>query len=334
MNEPKISPLFKPMLAAGMPKGMDKGQFFDSLRYPVYATPKLDGIRCCTIPLGSTHHPEWATQTCVPMTRSMKLIPNKSIRSLLSHLPSHLDGEIVATGSFQNTQSAVMSENGEWDFKYYVFDTIPRWQVDDGWDLDYLTRIERLKEIELPEFCVKLIPKEINRGELEAYEAEQIAAGFEGGIIRTANSLYKFGRSTFREQWMVKLKQFVDDEALVIGYEEEYHNANEAKRNALGNLERTSHSANMVGKGRLGALVVKHHAFGEFNIGTGFSAGDREILWGQRESLPGRIATFKYQPQGMKIAPRIPVFKAFRDINDLSAERVAEITGVQQQELL
>jgi DNA ligase-1 len=315
-----MHPKFKPMLAGSPPKEWSPEKFFEELRYPVWGTPKYDGIRCVITDIPNIPHYDRT-----PMTRSMKQIPNKAMRTLLSSLPCHLDGELMATGSFQNCQSAVMSHTGEWDFKYYVFDMVPHdemrrcFGITYDCDLHYLKRVEYLKTLQLPEWCVVVEPKRIERGELEAYNLECLENKYEGCIIRTAQSPYKYGRSSFREQYMIKVKQFVDDEAVVIGVNEEMHNANEPKISELGYRVRPTLKANMQGKGTLGSLRVRHPTFGEFNIGTGFNAGDRIDLWSKRESLLNRVVTFKYQPQGVKDAPRIPVFKAFRDKRDMDS---------------
>src|SRR5690606_8348078 len=78
-----------------------------------------------------------------------------------------------------------------------------------------------------------------NEAELLDYERVTVDAGFEGLILRDPNGPYKYGRSTAREGWMLKLKRFKDSEAEVIGVEEEMHNGNEAKVNALGLTERS-----------------------------------------------------------------------------------------------
>jgi DNA ligase-1 len=104
----------------------------------------------------------------------------------------------------------------------------------------------------------------------------------------------------------------------VIGFEEQMHNANEAKTNALGNTERSSHQENMIPMGVLGALIVVDHKTGvEFNVGTGFTADDRAGIWKQRDVLHGKSITYEYLPYGVKDKPRHPVFLGWRMEEDL-----------------
>jgi hypothetical protein len=74
-------------------------------------------------------------------------------------------------------------------------------------------------------------------------------------MLRDPNGPYKFGRSTRKEGYLLKLKRFCDSEAEVIGVVELMHNGNEAKTNALGRTERSTRKAGKTGMGVLGALA-------------------------------------------------------------------------------
>src|ERR1022692_2590306 len=95
-------------------------------------------------------------------------------------------------------------------------------------------------------------------------------------------------------------------------------NDNAPTESALGYQVRSSHSENMIGKNRLGALIVRTSAGIEFKIGTGFDATQREFMWLAQASLIGKIVTFKHQAHGQKEAPRIPVFVGIRSPIDIS----------------
>jgi DNA ligase-1 len=120
-----------------------------------------------------------------------------------------------------------------------------------------------------------------------------------------------------KEGALIKVKQFTDDEATVIGFEEEFENLNEATVNALGHTERSSHQANKRGKGTLGALVCVTKDGAEFRIGTGFKRDERQALWDRRDTLPGSTVKFKSFLIGVKVAPRFPTFLGFRDSIDM-----------------
>lgn len=315
---------FRPMLAANF-KDIPGNH-----RWPVLATPKFDGIRCITL----DGVPTFPGQISIPVCRSLKLVPNHCVYSDIAvNCPPGLDGEIVTycakglftperTRNFYEVQSDIMSHEGRSLFKYHVFDygvLDPR--AHNPWGEDrypYEDRIMDLEKLKLPDFVKIVIPIECNNMEqLEKYEAEQVALGYEGICYRTSNSPYKYGRSTVNEQWLVKMKRMQTSEARIIGMDEEMGNNNPVSYNDLGYAERSSHQENMVGKGRLGALIVRNYDNVEFRIGTGFDAAQRQQIWHERSALLGAIVTYKHQPHGEKDAPRIPVFMGFRGVEDI-----------------
>lgn len=314
--------IFRPMLSA-------KAESLAMLRYPVLATPKIDGIRCLTInPQILTHK----AHICDAVSRNLKQIPNQYIWGrMAADLPPGLDGELI-TGTtlpdgkfeehkFNEVSSNVMSNMGFPDFRYIVFDCghnsifsgdIP--------NLGYQDRVEMLlSKVQLPDYCVKLLPvwcKDLQH--LMAYEAACLEQGYEGVMIRTPDSPYKFGRSTLKEQWLVKIKRFQDSEAEVIGWDELMHNDNPIERSAIGAAERSSHQENMVPAGTLGAFRVRDLSTRiEFSVGTGYSASQRQDFWNRREFLMGSVMKYRHQPHGTHEAPRFPVFLGWRDGRDM-----------------
>lgn len=324
---------FKPILAASICSPTDDedilAENLADLIYPVLTTPKLDGIRCITM--------NWvppANKLSVPVCRSLKQVPNDHIRGMIAECPSGLDGEIMtysqrdlldpAIGGrprpFHNILSDVMAAPGCPAFKYHVFDCDIRQE-----GRNYCDRARDLEAMVLPDFCVKVLPVRCNNSEeLQSYYAKCLQEGHEGICFRTSLFCpYKHGRSTLREQWLIKWKKFHTAEAMIVGFEEEMHNANEAKVGLLGQLERSSHQENMVGKNRLGALIVVRYIGGcnpdtvRFKIGTGFNADQRVRMWANQAALLGQLVTFAYQPHGTHEAPRTPVFIAIRNPIDL-----------------
>jgi DNA ligase 1 len=315
------------MLAASCASDMSEQMFYNRLTFPVIATPKLDGIRCSTLDL-----PRPPDQKSEAVCRSLKNVPNDYVRhQITKHCPPGLDGEIMTyyedlltpeqMRPFNSIQSDVMTIKGQPIFKYHVFDLMNP-TPDNGYRdfTQYRTRLEQLKALmpQLPSFVVYVQETKINTlDELLKYEAETVAAGYEGICFRIPSSPYKWGRSTLREGWLVKMKRFVTSEAEIIGMDEEMANNNPMSQNELGYAERSSHKANLSGKGRMGALVCRNAA-GVFRIGTGFTADQRYNMWLCKETIVGcKIATYKHQPHGAKELPRIPVFKGFRNPIDL-----------------
>ena len=287
--------MFKPLLAGTI-------EDTSTIKYPVLASPKLDGIRCLIID-GKA------------VSRNLKPIPNHHIRTLLEkHLAGlSLDGELISGPTFQSSTSAVMGRDGAPDFTYNVFDIA-------GSESPFNNRLRRLGQIvnqlDLP--WLKIVSHEYRtqESELLTYETTCLAQGYEGVMVRSLDGRYKQGRSTLKEGILLKLKRFTDAEAEVIGFEEQMHNGNEATTNELGRTARSSHKANMTGLNTLGALRVRFNGI-EFNIGTGFDAATRAELWRNKNTLPGMTVKFKYQAVGVLEAPRFPVFLGFRALGDL-----------------
>jgi DNA ligase-1 len=289
----------KPMLAG-------KCEQMNSLRFPLLATPKLDGIRCLKI--GGR-----------ALTRSFKPVSNTFTRQWIErHLPDGLDGELLVNGvTFNETAGHIGRESGEPDFRFHVFD-----YVSDGVDVPYACRMQELARLPDFERVQKVLPVEMkNLDQLTAYEAQCVAEGFEGVMIRTPDSPYKCGRSTEREGWLLKIKRFEDAEAVVLDTYEGLTNNNPAEKDAFGRTKRSSSMENKIGRGELGGFVVRHVDTGvEFRLGYNHVVVgmDRVTLWEQRSSLPGKMIKFKHQPSGAKEAPRFPKFCGFREAWDLS----------------
>ena len=303
-----ITKPFRPLLAATI----ENNEQLDSLSYPMIASPKVDGIRCIC-------HPSLG-----PVTRSLKPIRNHFIRSKLEWIELFgLDGEIVsgpiaATDVFNRTTSAVMTQNGEPEFTYYVFDSMSF--VDPiayGVRLDSVRgRVEELRGRFGHIYTRQLAYRWVNNPQdvLDA-EIDWLAHGFEGIMLRNPLGPYKHGRSTLREQTLLKLKRFTDAEAEIIGYEPLFSNQNPQTRNSQGLAERSDHKAGKVQVETLGNLLVRDCSgrFGEFAIGSGFDSATRAEIWSNRARFLGRTLTYKYQEIGVVGKPRFPIFLRFRE---------------------
>jgi DNA ligase-1 len=292
---------FKPLLSAKADK-----EDLHKLSYPLLASPKLDGIRAVVL-------------NGQLVSRTLKPIPNNHIRNTLSQ-PQYegFDGELIVGSPtdpdiYLKTNSAVMSVEGEPDFMFHVFDR-------HDMSAPFSERIGSLNAVVPPYSHISVLGHvQINSEKaLVEYQEWCLYQGYEGVMIRRPSASYKYGRSTLKEQTLIKLKVFDDSEATIVGMTEEMHNANEATTNALGHTERSSHKENKVGKGRMGTLVVRDLDNGiEFEIGTGFTAQQRQEFWDQAKDVIGRVAKYKYFAHGVKTKPRHPVFLGFRDLIDM-----------------
>ena len=141
--------------------------------------------------------------------------------------------------------------------------------------------------------------------------------GGEGLILRNPDGVYKFGRSTPKQQLSIKVKFFEQDEFEIVGFEERYTNTNETTINELGYTSRSSHKDNLVPTNTLGSLVLK---CGDttFKCGTGFTDEQRQEIWDNRDKYLGKLVSVRYMSVGLKERPRIPSFIGWRDSEDMS----------------
>lgn len=281
------------------------------LHYPVLATLKKDGIRALRL-------------SGKLLSRTFKAIPNKHLREEASLiLPGGFDMELWNKGlEYHDVESIVMSQqHANWKLiEFHILD----------WISSAPSYVERCYHIAT--FMRSLVPELQSRVKfsppVECHNAEQLFTFFltveeelgEGICFRTPTSPYKYGRSTLREQYLVKLCRNVTAEAEIIGFEEQMENTNRAHWNSVGKMDRSSSKEGLVGKDTLGSMLVRDINTGlEFNIGTGVGLTDelRKEIWDNMEKYSGRIITYKCKQHGQKVKPRSPIFKGFRDPIDL-----------------
>jgi DNA ligase-1 len=277
-----------------------------ALKFPVFAAPTLDGIRC-------------VMKDDMPVSRSLKPIPNHYIQDELAFYPP-FDGELLVgdatdPSAFNKSTSGIMSHGGNPDFTYWVFD----WADPYSLHLPFRARMTIAKSV-LKADGEKLYRAEFvphtridNVEDLMALEAHYVGMGYEGIMVRDPDGPYKMGRSTVRQGYLGKVKRFEDTEGTIVGFEELMHNENEAEINELGYQERSHAQAGQVPGDTLGSVEVSHPDYEEtFGIGTGFSADERLTLWQNRDTLKGQKVKFKHQPSGAKDKPRFPVYLGLR----------------------
>lgn len=279
-----------------------------SLRYPLYATEKLDGIRM---------HIACKDGHCRGFSRKNIEIPNMWVQEWCNNdAIANLDGELILPGQdFSANQSFFMTETPlpkKWE--YHVFDHT-------GYcGRSYLQRLQIL-EMQLIRYnlsnVVPMLPTVCgDETYVESMFKEILLKGGEGLILRSAEGLYKQGRATLKEGTMMKMKTWEDAEATIIGFEPEYENNNPQQRDNCGQSKRSSHNANLNARERLGKLIVRSIGLAprEFSIGSGFTQSQKDHIWKNRNLYLGQTVTYKFQPCGTKAGglPRTPIFKTFR----------------------
>ena len=290
---------FKPLLACEVP--------LEQVGLPVYVSTKLDGIRCLII-------------DGVAYSRSLKPIRNKFIQSIIGKQEYNgLDGELIVGNIydkdvFQKTTSGVMSEKGEPNFVFYVFDDFTHPTS------PYSERADKMRDkVDTLTDHIKFLGQKLIHtvDDIKLVLGKEQSLGGEGLILRSPIGKYKYGRSTSKEQLSVKLKFFQQDEFEVIGFTERMHNANQAKINELGLQERSSHKDNLIPMNTLGSLILKY-GDDSFQMGTGFTDEQRQEIWDNRDKYLGKLTSVRYMSVGQKTLPRVPSFIGWRDKDDMS----------------
>jgi DNA ligase 1 len=193
------------------------------------------------------------------------------------NLPSdvHLDGELfMGRGMFSQTLSAVKSSKGDWKrVKYMVF-AVPNVDTEFETSDPYLAVIADV----MSDVAIHVRQYKCRDAEhLVQFLREVEAAGGEGVMLRKPKSVYDHKRSGS----LLKVKSFLDDEALVIA-----HVKGEGKNsNVVGHLE------------------CQFPTGVQFGVGFGLSDEDRV-----NPPEVGSVITVKYFELTDSGKPRFPVF--------------------------
>lgn len=306
--------VFQCMLAASaIPK-------HEEIKLPIMWSDKLDGLRS---PLVAGE----------AKSRKMILLPNRFYQSWVqenAHALHGFDGEVIVgppnlESTYHTTESGIMSAGGEPDFKFYLFE---------HWGLAHLPaweRYERLCDIyaSLPYHLQKrvvLVKQNLAHTieQLSEGFTEAIEGGYEGLILKGPTLPYHFGRSTIKQGYALKWKEFVDIDCQVLDILPGHTNTNKQERDELGKAKRSSAKAGKVAIESVGRFVVlcvdENSPFlgKTFKAGTG-SLTDPELayIWKNRQKHLRRFMKVKIGKAGAKNLPRFPNFNGWRDAMDL-----------------
>ena len=279
---------------------------FDSekAKFPYAATPKIDGIRFLMVGGAA-------------LTRSFKPIRNEYLQKILSsNLPEGIDGELTSGSTFQEC-SSIMRIKGEPDFKVWIFDFVnPKGKLK-----PYKERMDELRKFEnfnIPSYEILFPTIVSNQEQIDQLMINNLNAGYEGLMLRDPNGIYKFGRSSVKENILLKVKEFMDDEAEIISFREKMINTNEGLKDNFGRTKRSSCQDGLKPSGTLGGFILRNSEGLEFSCGSGLNDALRDEIWKNKSKYLGKLVKYKFMSKGIKDLPRHPVFMGFRDETDLS----------------
>ena len=299
------------------------------VKFPIAMLPKIDGVR------GLNCYGEF-------YARSMKRHANRYTAHYYSREAyTGLDGELAAQHECHPdlcriTTSATSTVAGQPYTLWHVFDHT----YGDGDERPFVERHAHAAGIVAalqagdPECRLRIVNYVIvnNMEELEAQHEEWVQMGYEGSILRDPNGKYKQGRATVREGAYLRIKDFIDAEAVITGVIEGEENQNEAQINELGKTFRTSHKENKVPNGMIGSLigemlndvadpVSKKIILTKGQVVTispgSLTHDERKAMFEDQSLVLGKISKFKFFPKGIKDKPRFPIHQSFRSPEDM-----------------
>lgn len=198
-----------------------------------------------------------------------------------------LDGELfLGRGRFQEVMSVCRStkkKEGWKEVTYMVFDA-PDFAGGISERLDEAKAALEESQRGRSDVYARVLEQEICTGAAAiAEKLKQVEAdGGEGLMLRHPTADFRAGRV----HDLLKVKSFLDDEALVVGHQP----ASEGKH-----------------AGRMGALVCKSRIGNQFRVGTGFSDAERA-----KPPAIGSVITYKFFELTKAGMPRFPVYDRIR----------------------
>lgn len=246
--------------------------------FPVYAQPKLDGMRC-TITRKD--------DKIIYVSRKGKLFSTlEHLTPSLSHLKEGeiIDGEVYIHGVEFNELSELIKKEREESkaLEFHMYDMI--------YDAPFKDRTDVVGD-----FCngagAGIIDVETvtldNAEDVVEYHEQCLAKGYEGIMIRNAEGKYEMG---FRSQDLMKYKHFDDAEFEIVGGYE--------------------------GEGRFEGCCtfkVKNEEGAIFSACPKGTLEKKKWYWDNLESLIGKQLTVQYFGRSKDNIPRFPVGIAIRD---------------------
>lgn len=278
-----------------------------AISYPQLASTKMDGFRLLNY---------CGEQLVSP---ALKPFPNLFMEQHLQHLLRYCraarvitDGEFWSPElTFQELQSIVRSRNKPIpaSVKYYIFDTMSEDEWNNGGEPTFIHRYLNAQQTLNFENC---IPVEhfyvMTADEAQDRFENVLAAGEEGIILRSPTAKYKHGRCTENQDGMWKFKEFITQDAIVVGFEQ-----GEVMREGLlrtvdaqGKKERTYRQEDYTPIDMVGAFIVKQGEL-QFKVkpGKGHDNKWKRDVWHNRDQWLSKHIEFKFMPHGTMDKPRI-----------------------------
>jgi DNA ligase 1 len=291
----KIDSEIKIMFHGGI-KPMKCMKYGDKLpKYPCYIQPKINGIRCIAV--------KDNTGTVKLYFSGGKEITTMEhiVKELEKVMPIYTiwDGELYTHGLELNEINGIVkaninmhSEDTRQYINFNVFDMIPDYNCISSWSEKFRDRFKPLalynKDVESVRIVHTILVE--SKEDADRHYVRFVKKGYEGMIYRSANGPYEQKRS----KWILKRKDFKDDEFLIIGCK--------------------------YGKGKLEGLIVSFRCScdgGEFDAPINGSYEYLAELTDDYRLWEGKFATVRYLELSEYGIPQIPKCIGIRESRGL-----------------
>ncbi len=273
--------------------------YWTDLKFPLYLSPKLDGIRA-------------VVRNGKVLSRTLKPIRSAQVQKLFGKFEGY-DGELIVGHPcnplvFNRTSSAVMSFGKDVeDLSYNIFDNC----LDELSLLPYEYRLETLEIAD----NVNIVSQHRcnNIDEVLELEDRYLQEGYEGVMLRSPEGIYKHNRATWNDNIIIKLKRFEDAEGMVVDIEEGTVNQNEQELDERGYSKRSISKEGLVPSGMVGRFIVLFEGM-LLSVPPGnFTHQERIEILHHKELYLGRPLKFRFTRTGMLLVPRFMRALGFRD---------------------
>lgn len=266
-----------PMLAHSYDKYCEK------ITYPAFVQPKLDGIRCIAI-VKNGKCTLWS-RTRKPITSMPHIVA--ALESISPDLDMVLDGELYNHSfktNFEHIVSLVRQEEPDprhTDVEYHIYDIIV--------EKPFSGRAAMIRHMPKRPGLIRVDTVEVqDEAETMNMFERWRKEGYEGAMIRNANSMYENKRS----YGLQKIKEFDDAEFQITGIEE-----------GRGKLV-----------GHVGAFICRDKDGKEFFAKMSGSTERLKAFFDNPNLWLGKMLTVKYQGlSGKNGVPRFPIGISIRD---------------------
>lgn len=303
---------FKPFLAPNDLLSIDQANELSGDDY--FLQYKVDGIRAVT------HENEFKS-------RSMKLHANKLIKPYFQALLDFsertgiiVDGEFDSESTTFNDLSGIIRSHGHTlpeDLQFKVFDCF----IPDYPDMSSIERHAVIRAHLMAEDIPGVVmienlpwPKDFE----EAFD-DALEAGYEGLMVKKKFAKYKFGRATFKQATIFKMKPYMTFDTIVLGIQQATKVDPKAakKINELGRSETSKKKGDRIPIESASAIFTELE--GE-PVKVSVASMDHDLrakLWENRKEREGKCFEWKGMVVGSKDVPRHPMFVRWREDKDV-----------------